>query len=119
MGVGRKRGRWYMEGFLYTTHLQLEIKWSRTTHYMNSFIPSMARLWNSPPNSCIYSDHGDLMCLQIFQEECKHVASNICVELAFLVFSILFSSFPPSTLIELVLWCGSHTCCSSVLGNSP
>ena len=49
-------------------HLQLEIKRSRTTHYMNSFIPSMARLWNSLPNSCIYSDRGDLMCLQSFKK---------------------------------------------------
>ena len=49
-------------------HLQLEIKRSRTTHFMNSFIPSMARLWNSLPNSCIYSDRGDLMCLQSFKK---------------------------------------------------
>ena len=49
-------------------HLQLEIKRSMTTHYMNRFIQSMARLWNSLPNSCIYSDRGDLMCIQSFKK---------------------------------------------------
>jgi len=53
---------------LQSHHFQLDIKRSRTAHHMNSFIPSMARSWNSLPNSCIYGNHGDLMSLQTFKK---------------------------------------------------
>lgn len=48
-------------------HFQLTVKRSRTEHHKNSFIPKMAKLWNSLPSHCIYSSSGNLSCLQSFK----------------------------------------------------
>ena len=48
-------------------HLQLLVKRSHTQHHMSSFVPTFTRLWNSLPNEVMYSNNGEVRCLEAFK----------------------------------------------------